>query len=1013
MRIFLVISLIIFCRIAVSQTEAPYFQQQVNYDIKVELNDITHELTGFETITYTNNSPKTLQYIYFHLWPNAYESHKTALCKQKLEERSTLLYFAPDSALGHISDIAFKTNNEDLQWEYTSDHKDICVVYLSEPLLSGETVTITTPFKVKIPLGVFSRLGHIGQSYQITQWYPKPAVYDRDGWHEMPYLDQGEFYSEYGSFDVHITLPTNYVIGATGDLVNGEQELKWLNELAEKTAQIDSFDDTDLKFPPSSNQTKTLHYHQEKVHDFAWFADKRYHVLKGEVELPHSKRKVTTWAMFTNNEAYLWKNSIEYLNDATYYYSLWNGDYPYNHVTAVDGALSAGGGMEYPNITVIGESGDDFGLETVIMHEVGHNWFYGILGTNERDHPWMDEGLNSMNENRYIETKYPERRMVGDGDSSAIKTFKFFDIAQYRHKASYELAYLANASRNLDQPIEYKAAEYTSLNYGGIVYAKTAIAFDYLMAYLGEELFDKCMQRYFNEWKFKHPQPEDLRKIFEEETGKNLDWFFDSLIKSTKKLDYKIVRAKQDTTTPDSVLIKVRNRGINGPFSISGVSKDGKINNTQWYEPIDKSAFVSFPKGEYYKYRIDAELNIPETKRKNNNLKTKGLFKTTEPLRLQLLGSIENPDKTQLFFTPIAGWNMNDKGMIGMAFYNSTIPFKKFEYVLAPMYAPNSENINGYASAYYHISPNSLFADIAVGASTASFSYLRFNTQQNSTGREILEYYKINPNVEFTFKKKRARQFNQLYAKIENINIFEEKAIYENQLYSIDIENYYVNRFTFGIENDHPINPFNANAIIEQANDFVKLNLEANYHFAYKKRGTGLDVRIFIGTFLNNNNTDAKYNYYLSGNGDYTYDHILLARGVHNTFLTQQAILNDGGFKNLAIAETDNGLIASGDKWIRTINIKSNLFTRLISVYGDFGIVGYTARDFSNNEIDGASQPAYNFGLSLNIIKNMFEVYFPIAMSSEFNQLSYGEKIRFVLNINQLNPFKFARKLEL
>ena len=112
--------------------------------------------------------------------------------------------------------------------------------------------------------------------------------------------------------------------------------------------------------------------------------------------------------MFTNNEVHLWKNSIEYMHDAVYYYSLWNGDYPYNYCTAVDGTIAAGGGMEYPNVTVIGESGSPKMLEEVIMHEVGHNWFYGILGTNERDHAWMDEGINSYNEQRYMITKYPK-----------------------------------------------------------------------------------------------------------------------------------------------------------------------------------------------------------------------------------------------------------------------------------------------------------------------------------------------------------------------------------------------------------------------------------------------------------------------------------------------------------------------------------------------------------------------------------------------------------------------------
>lgn len=1014
MKNILTLSLLLFGLVTYSQKqEKEYFQQQVNYSINVELDDQKHELIAFEKITYTNNSTETLRYIYFHLWPNAYKKYNTALGKQKLEEGSTLLYHAPDSILGFIDGLDFKSNDETLEWEYYNpDTEDICRIFLNKPLEPGETVEITTPFNVKLPKGIFSRLGHMGQSYQITQWYPKPAVYDRDGWHQMSYLDQGEFYSEYGTFDVYITLPKNYVVGATGDLVNGEKEIAWLNEKVILTEAIDSFDYNDMSFPTSEDITKTLHYHQENVHDFAWFADKRYHVLKGEVELPYSKNKVTTWAMFTNNEADLWKKSIEYLNDATYYYSLWNGDYPYKHVTAVDGALTAGGGMEYPNVTVIGQSGDDFGLETVIMHEVGHNWFYGILGSNERDHPWMDEGLNSMNENRYIETKYPNRRLIGDDSTAQNPAIKMFDINHYKHKSQYELIYLLNARKNLDQPIEYHAAEYTSLNYGGIVYSKTAITFDYLMAYLGEDTYDRCMKRYFNEWKFKHPQPEDLRAIFEQETEKDLSWFFDDLIKTTKKVDYKLVGTKKDTSNPENILLKVRNKGgINGPFSISGVNKNGDIVSTQWYEPIDKKALLPFKKGEFYKYRIDATLDIPEIKRNNNNLKVKGLFKTAEPLRIQLFGSLDNPDKTQLFYTPIAGWNMNDKGMIGLALHNFTIPTKKFEYVVAPMYSISSENINGYASAYYHIMPNNLFEDVAIGVNSASFSYLRFNTQQNSKGREVLEYYKITPSIEILFKKKRARQFGQVYFRAENINLYEEKANYNlndqgiNE-YDVDLEDYYVNRFTIGIKNTHPINPFDVNAVIQQTTDFVKLDLTANYHFAYKKRGTGFDVRIFLGRFLYNDYTNNKFEYGLSGNSDYTYDQIFLARNTTNSFLNQQFAINDGGFKQLTTTRT-------GDRWLNAINIKSNLFTRMISAYADFGLVGFTDTDFNGNEIDAVTDATYNMGLALNIIPGFFEIYFPIYMSSDLNQLSYGEKIRFTLNINSIKPFKLARNFDL
>ncbi|NQX92049.1 MAG: M1 family peptidase, partial [Flavobacteriales bacterium] len=329
-----------------------YFQQEVNYSIDVELNDEDHELDGFIEMEYINNSPDELSFIWMHIWPNAYGDRNSALAKQQYRDGRMFMFYTMQKNLGGIDSLDFKVDGATAKWSYHPEHTDIAKIELSQPLAPGGKVVISTPFRVDLPSGAISRLGHIGDSYQITQWYPKPAVYDKDGWHEMPYLNQGEFYSEYGSFDVSITLPKNYVLGATGDRYDSPEEEAFMDSLAQATAELDEFPD-DMSFPESSKEKKTVRFKQDRVHDFAWFADKRWHVLKGEVELPHSGRKVTTWALFTPREADLWKKSIEYLNDGTYYYSLWNGDYPYNHVTAVDGTISAGGGMEYPNITVI------------------------------------------------------------------------------------------------------------------------------------------------------------------------------------------------------------------------------------------------------------------------------------------------------------------------------------------------------------------------------------------------------------------------------------------------------------------------------------------------------------------------------------------------------------------------------------------------------------------------------------------------------------------------------------
>ncbi len=195
-----------------------YFQQEVHYDLHVRLDDASNSLTADETLQYINHSPDTLSFLWFHLWPNGYKDNTTALYKQlsALSERKDKLKKIKEN--GYIDQLNFTVDGKKIATEPHPQYIDIIKLLLPDKLPPGGHITIATPFMVKIPT-YFSRLGHDGLSYMITQWYPKPAVYDRKGWHEFPYLDQGEFYSEFGSYDVHITLRAPFTVGATGTLV--------------------------------------------------------------------------------------------------------------------------------------------------------------------------------------------------------------------------------------------------------------------------------------------------------------------------------------------------------------------------------------------------------------------------------------------------------------------------------------------------------------------------------------------------------------------------------------------------------------------------------------------------------------------------------------------------------------------------------------------------------------------------------------------------------------------------
>jgi hypothetical protein len=366
LRPFLLVSLVVFCPFTQGFSQ-DYFQQKVNYKISVKLNDLKHELDGYESVEYINNSPDTLGFLYFHLWPNGYSNNKTELAKEIFRRDGKGKLFNDPALRGYIDSLDFKIDGHEAGWSLLPGFPDICKLMLNKPVKPGDTIYITTPFHVKIPNGMTSRLGYIGESYQVSQWYPKPAVYDKSGWHQMPYMDEGEFFSEFGDYDVSITLPANYVVGATGNLQN-EEEKTFLDLLSADITWMKAKEAGEVKFPQSSNQMKTLRYTGHQVHDFAWFADKRYHVLKGTVRLPYSGREITTWAMFTDREAILWKKSVSYINDAILCFSKWNGDYPYQNYTAVQSVLNSGAGMEYPGLTVIGLVKEPYFLDEVLAH---------------------------------------------------------------------------------------------------------------------------------------------------------------------------------------------------------------------------------------------------------------------------------------------------------------------------------------------------------------------------------------------------------------------------------------------------------------------------------------------------------------------------------------------------------------------------------------------------------------------------------------------------------------------
>lgn len=985
-----------------SFSQSTYFQQSVQYDIDVTLDDQQHILRAFEKIKYNNQSKDTLHEIYFHLWPNAYKNDRSAYTEQEVENGKTDFYYSKDSSKGFIDSIDFRVNNEMVETGYVNDHEDILFVRLNAPLLPGQSIEISTPFRVKIPT-CFSRLGHTGQSYQITQWYPKPAVYDTKGWHPMPYLNQGEFYSEYGSFTVRIHLPANYVVAATGDLQEKEEQAFLETRIHDSIAKQNN----------TRTGNKTITYKQDHVHDFAWIADKDFEIEKQSITLS-SGRKVDCVSYFKPSNAVLYKGSSKIIAQTVQYLSDHVGEYPYSHASVADASLIAGDGMEYPNVAILGKTGSRSMLQTVIIHEVGHNWFYGLLGSNERDHAWMDEGMNTFYEQAID-------KQIKEGDSLFSNKRESFS-----ESLNGAFIYQLMAKVHEDQPIDIHAGLFTSINYGAIPYQKTGAMIKYLQAYLGKDTFEIVMKKYFQDWHFKHPYPEDFRNVITKISHKSCDWFFEDGLQTKKTIDFAIGR--MHTAADGNSIVKIKNRtSFRGPVEVSACKGDSVL-SAQWIEyPYTTPAqFSADVKQKANAFRIDPNENIPEIKRSNNTLQIHALIQRWKPA-LRLGTSLGISTKQKLYVLPGMGYNAYDGFQLGMIWHNLELPNRKFQFALMPLYALDSKEITGSGFVSYTSYP-SFAKHVIFGIETRS--YHNAESHVNITRPMYTRYIKMAPFIEMEWKHTaRAPQRNQL--KLRYIHLRQNAFYYTlnstDSLFRPALSGYSIRSFgqaRFIHTNKRTFNPFAYQLNVVGNHRMLKVSAEGQAKIDYLMKGKAFYVRAYAGSYIDwasSTPVFADRNQYLQtnsrANNDILFDEIYLGRNEQVGWMSKQISTNEGGLKvGTPLLSTPVG---QSNQWLSALNLRSDLPIRMplkIQVFFD-------AATFANARLLNSSgnRYLYDAGLECHLFGDMLIIYAPLLMSpdlrdytkSVYTKNRFAESMSFSLNLHKLSWYKTQNVLDL
>lgn len=506
--------------------QSSYWQQEASYTMDINFDVKKHQFEGDQKIQYINHSPDQLDKVFYHLYFNAFQPGSM------MDVRSRTIQDADSRVGDRIQSLkqeeqgyqrirSLTQDGEAVQFEVVGT---ILEVTLVKPIEPGDTVLFEMKFDAQVPIQIrrSGRDNKEGISYSMTQWYPKMCEYDGQGWHSNPYVGR-EFYGIWGDFEVNITIDKSYILGGTGIVVNADEI---------------GYGYSDKEIDHSDKKTLTWRFKAENVHDFFWGADPDY--IHDVVKI---NEDLTLHFLYQDDPAIkpVWEKSQEKMVHAFSFIQPRYGAYPYPQYSFIQGG---DGGMEYPMGTLITGKRNFGSLVGVMVHELMHTWYQMLMGTNEALHAWMDEGFTSYTSNVVM-------------DHIMDKKEKNPHFRSYR-------GYYYLALSGVEEPLTTHADHFISnFAYGQAAYSKGAVFLGLLNYIVGQPVFDKAILSYYNTWAFKHPTPNDVIRIFEKESGLELDWFKEYFVQTVKRIDYSIVDVVSSAkTSTDSIVIEAINNEI-------------------------------------------------------------------------------------------------------------------------------------------------------------------------------------------------------------------------------------------------------------------------------------------------------------------------------------------------------------------------------------------------------------------------------------------------------------------
>ncbi|MCO6147610.1 M1 family metallopeptidase [Flavobacterium sp. NRK1] len=546
-----------------------YWQQHVDYKMNVSMDVKTYRYTGKQELVYTNNSKDTLNRVFYHLYNNAFQPGsdmdarlkaiadpdrrmvKTFKTADKTTYESRISNLKPDE-IGYLKVENLKQDGAATQNKLAGT---ILEVTLAKPLLPGQSTTLTMDFEGQVPVQIrrSGRNNAEGVALSMTQWYPKMAEYDFEGWHTNPYIAR-EFHGVWGNFDVNITIDKDYTIGGTGYLQNKNEIGKGYQD-----------EGVEVKYPRKT-KTLTWHFVAPNVHDFAWAADSNFahDKIMGE-----NNTELHFFYKNTPENQDGWKRLQPKTAEILSYYNKIVGKYPYKQYSVIQGG---DGGMEYAMCTLI--TGHTYeGLVSVTAHEFGHSWFQHVLASNETEHGWMDEGFTTYIEDLAMHNLMPAK----DKNEQEANPF-----------AGSYANYFYMVKTGKEQPLSTQADRFDlNMLYSISSYSKGSIFLSQLGYLIGEDKLAETIKRYYADYKFTHPTPNDIKRTAEKVTGAQLGWYLTDWTETTNTIDYSL-KADEDGDATKVTLERIGRMPM--PIDIIAVYEDGT--QETFYVPLRSMRYI-------------------------------------------------------------------------------------------------------------------------------------------------------------------------------------------------------------------------------------------------------------------------------------------------------------------------------------------------------------------------------------------------------------------------------------